>query len=86
MDAIMFLAKARLMCESHKSCNDCPLNDYDCCNFSHILQPEGMVAIVEKWGKPKETLVEKIRYSEKWQNTKCPEWVYKLIEAEENKR
>ena len=87
MDAIEFLKKATKICDYFSGeCefSKCPLanNCVDSFLGGEYGNPEKIVKIVEEWEAPI-SLLDKIRYSERWQNTKCPEWVYKLIEAEE---
>ena len=85
MDAVEFLKKTSKFCDEQFNCVSCPLDEY-CSHIGNIRKPEIVVAIVDIWEEPKQTsLIDKIKYSEQWQNAKCPEWVYKLIEAEEGK-
>ena len=87
MDAVEFLKKAIKICDYFSGeCPKCPLsnNCIDAFLDGEYGNPEKIVKIVEEWEEPT-SLSDKIRYSEKWQRTKCPEWVYKLIEEEESK-
>ena len=82
MDALEFLKKVNDICDnySHGYCKYCPINDYCGCSL-RIDEPEEYIAVVENWRLKNRSLIEKIRYSSKY-NEPCPEWVYRLIEAE----
>lgn len=59
MDAIEFIKKRNRMCNSMKSCSQCPFNEMKHCNFN-TEDPEKLVAFVEQWSQehPQKTMMQ----------------------------
>ena len=72
MDALEFLKERRRMCDSHRWCKGCPLEDGKCV-VSDVAPDEDykrIIAAVERWSKEHPRKTKQSVFLEQWPN--CP--------------
>lgn len=59
MDAVKFIKNRNRMCNSMKSCSQCPFGEMNYCDFD-TEDPEKLVALVEQWSQehPQKTMMQ----------------------------
>ena len=70
MDALEFLKERRRMCDSHRGCKGCPLEDGQCV-VSDVAPDEDykrIIAAVERWSKEHPRKTRQSVFLEQWPN------------------
>lgn len=85
MDAVEYLKAVERMCNTYKSCADCPYKNCSCDCNAEIENAKEMVAIVEKWAAEHPTKTRQSEFLKMFPNaatrheviTICPQYAEK---------
>ena len=81
MDALEFLVERRRMCNSHRNCKGCPLEDGKCV-VSDVAPDEDykrIIAAVEQWSKEHPRKTRQSVFLEQWPNAVISNGVINIL-------